>query len=153
VVAMKSVSVHVPRPVSESGVRLRENEVPHGPLNAVMVSPKERPHGSAFTGAAGMGRVSGCPESIRSMSQATPSGVFFHGVWQSLQPPIVTRYFPRAICFGSGLAGSLARAVRATREDTATTRRFMGGLLAGRRGGVFGSALDDGGRAAGRGLV
>src|SRR5687768_18009010 len=34
----------------------------------------------------------GWPDSMRDMSGAGPFGVIVHGVWQSLHPPIVTRY-------------------------------------------------------------
>ena len=39
---------------------------------------------------------SGCPDSIRAMSGSGPFGPIFSGVWQSLQPPMVTRYLPRS---------------------------------------------------------
>src|SRR5450755_4640130 len=40
---------------------------------------------------------------MRSMSGIGPIGVIFNGVWQSLQPPTITRYSPRLA--GSSLAG------------------------------------------------
>src|SRR5687768_26311 len=61
---------------------------------------------------------------MRDMSGAGPLGVIVHGVWQSLQPPIVTRYSPRAIiaarsASGDGAGASMAaRAVCALREST-----------------------------------
>src|SRR3954469_13221536 len=39
---------------------------------------------------------SGCPDSIRDMSGSGPLGPILSGVWQSLQPPTVTRYLPRS---------------------------------------------------------
>ena len=43
-----------------------------------------------------IGNESGCPESIRDMSGSGPLAPIFKGVWQSLQPPTVTRYLPRS---------------------------------------------------------
>jgi hypothetical protein len=58
---------------------------------------------------------------MRDMSGAGPCGVIVHGVWQSLHPPIVTRYSPRAImaarsASGEG-TGASARAVCVFRES------------------------------------
>src|SRR5215467_3910515 len=48
----------------------------------------------------GSGAPSGCPESMRDISG---TGMFssllkVHGVWQSLQPPILVKYSPRFTC-------------------------------------------------------
>ena len=46
------------------------------------------------------------------MSGSGPLSPIFHGVWQSLQPAIVTRYLPRATCGrigGDGGAGERER--------------------------------------------
>src|SRR4030095_15798869 len=43
-----------------------------------------------------MGRFWGCPDSMRVISGSGPFGPPLKGVWQSLQPPIVTRYLPRS---------------------------------------------------------
>jgi hypothetical protein len=61
----------------------------------------EENHGPGFKSGGGNLIVSGCPESIRDISGTGPLSVILSGVWQSLQPPKVTRYFPRAIRFGS----------------------------------------------------
>src|SRR5215216_5838231 len=55
-----------------------------------------------------------------------PSGCRIHGVWQSWQPPMVTRYLPRAICwalviFGCG-AGTGREAFAATITASDATR-------------------------------
>src|SRR6188768_156598 len=97
---MKTSGVHLPRPVSGSGVRLAVKLTPHGPLNAVLVAAVTVIHAplARFTG--GMTKSCGCPESMRVMSGSGPCAPIFHGVWQSLQPMILTRYEPRAT-FGS----------------------------------------------------
>src|SRR5512140_480878 len=62
---------------------------------------------------------------MRVMLGSGPFGPIFHGVWQSLQPPRVTRYLPRS----TGLAACCAddpwqlavMAAAATRPRTGTT--------------------------------
>ena len=69
---------------------------PHGPLQAVMVMLPAAIHGGASMTGAGIINPAGCPESIFVMSGAGPCGPNAHGVWQSLHPEVVTRYFPRS---------------------------------------------------------
>src|SRR4030095_4075069 len=94
---MHCFSVQSPRPVSLSGVRLAVKLTPHGPAHAVMVPAATIAHGPGGTaGAGGIFRSDGCPLSRREKSISGPLGPTFHGVWQSLQPPIPTRYSPRS---------------------------------------------------------
>lgn len=76
------------------------------------------PAGSA--GGGGIRTASGCPESIRSTSGSGPSGPFFNGVWQSLQPPIRARYAPRSI-IASTAAGGGVGVVAADGDGAATS--------------------------------
>src|SRR5215467_10717953 len=90
-------SVQMPSPVLSSGVRFAAKLTPQGPENAVPLAAIVISH--AADGAAAppaIGNDSGWPDSIRPMSGAGPFGPIFNGVWQSLQPPMVTRYPPRA---------------------------------------------------------
>jgi hypothetical protein len=50
-----------------------------------------------------IGKESGCPDRMREKSGSGPLGPIFSGVWQSLQPPTVTRYLPRStrVCWRS----------------------------------------------------
>src|SRR5512140_2958584 len=63
--------------------------------HAVSVTAPAAIHGISIFGG-GITRFSGCPESMRVISGSGPFGPIFRGVWQSLQPTIVTRYFPRS---------------------------------------------------------
>ena len=53
---------------------------------------------------------SGCPDSIRVISGSGPFSPIFQGVWQSLQPEVVTRYLPRASLSAVGSFVPWARA-------------------------------------------
>ena len=89
---MNVSAVHLPRPVSTSGVRLAVKLTPHGPANAVLVAAPLQVHGPDSFGGGGMTKSAGWPESARDMSGSGPLGPSFHGVWQSLQPMARTRY-------------------------------------------------------------
>src|SRR5882672_8779546 len=122
-VSLKFRTVHLPRPVSRSGVRLAVKLTPQGPDHAVFVAANAFCHGpSAIVGAGGITRVSGCPDNMRSMSGAGPVGVILSGVWQSLQPVTVTRYRPRA---WASLATAAAGGSPARAKDAATTRAIL----------------------------
>src|SRR4030095_122233 len=98
-------SVQMPSPVLSSGVRFAAKLTPHGPENAVPLAAIVISH--AADGAAVppvIGNDSGCPDSIRAMSGSGPFGPILSGVWQSLQPPIVTRYLPRSTWARAALA-------------------------------------------------
>ena len=69
------------------------------------------------------------------MSGPGPFGPIFSGVWQSLQPPMVTRYFPRATCFGSGLQGAAAEGGEGGEGGHGGEEALHGGSF---RGGVRG---------------
>src|SRR5262245_30551627 len=97
---MNVSAVHLPRPVSASGVRLAVKLVPQAPANAVLVTPPLHVHGPDGFGAGGMTRSAGWPESSRDMSGSGPLGPSFQGVWQSLQPMARTRYAPRWAAVG-----------------------------------------------------
>jgi hypothetical protein len=88
-------SVQLPRPVAWSGVRLRVNEMPHGPTHAVSsaLDIDTQPDGDSTpaAGAGGAGSSARCPESRRVSSSAGPLSVITFGVWQSWQAPSVTR--------------------------------------------------------------
>src|SRR5689334_11900934 len=105
---MNMSSVQIPMPVFLSGVRFIVYEMPHGPAHAVFVTPATMFHGALTGGGAGICSVSGWPESIRDMSGSGPFGPIFQGVWQSLHPPIVTRYWPRAIVAAFAACGPCA---------------------------------------------
>src|SRR5262245_21226015 len=110
-VSLNVCTVRLPRPVSLSGVRLAVKLTPHGPdheVNVAATFTSQGPGGSF--GAVGMTSASGCPDSMRDMSGSGPLGPIFNGVWQSLHPPTVTRYAPRAIFFLSAPFGDSARA-------------------------------------------
>src|SRR5688500_14211549 len=93
---MNISSVHLPRPVSGSGLRLAVKLTPHGPANAVLVAAATHAHGPGGSdGGGGMIISAGWPVSMRDMSGSGPFGPIFHGVWQSLQPMVLTRYSPR----------------------------------------------------------
>src|SRR5688572_5157554 len=108
IVSLKFFSVHFPRPVSGSGVRLAVKLTPHGPDHAVLVAEAETIHGPLGFGAGGSGKSAGCPESARVMSGCGPFGPTTHGVWQSWQPEVVTRYWPLAT-LSSACAGAAER--------------------------------------------
>ena len=85
-------SVQSPSPVSLSGVRFAVKLTPHGPAKAVLVAAPSHSHGpGGSAGGAGIFRSAGCPVSARVMSGSGPFGPIFSGVWQSLQPIVVTR--------------------------------------------------------------
>ena len=69
---------------------------PHGPDHAVFVAEADTIHGPLGFGAGGRLKSAGWPESARLMSGSGPLGPTFHGVWQSWQPEVVTRYLPLA---------------------------------------------------------
>src|SRR5262245_65936086 len=97
IVSLKLRNVHRPRPVSESGVRFAVKLTPHGPDHAVVVAVVVTSHGASGTRAAVFTTtLSGWPDSMRLKSGSGPFSPIFSGVWQSLQPAIVTRYLPRA---------------------------------------------------------
>src|SRR5579863_6848837 len=94
--------VHLPRPVALSGVRLGPTKTPRlGMPNPTSEPPRYRV-------------MSGLPKK-------------YPGVWQSLQPLVVTRYLPRAMaCLSAALARSgIARQTPASTaaEDRTTIRR------------------------------
>src|SRR5215472_664975 len=82
--------------------------MPHGPDQAVN-DPTTANHGpGASFGGGGKLAFAGWPDNKRERSGPGPFGPNFTGVWQSLQPAIVTRYFPwatRAV-LSCGLAAS-----------------------------------------------
>src|SRR5262245_8384015 len=123
---MNISSVHLPRPVSGSGVRLAVKLTPHGPANAVLVAALTDVHGpGGSTGGGGNTMSAGWPVSERVMSGSGPRGPSFHGVWQSLQPMVLTRCAPRsmrAAFDGSGSAGASDTA-RAAAPDSAVNVR------------------------------
>src|SRR5690242_13090920 len=81
--------------------------MPHGPANAVKGAAIDEFHGPEGFGGGGIFTASGWPDSIRVMSFSGPFGPIFHGVWQSLQPRMVTRYLPRSTGeFAAGALGS-----------------------------------------------
>src|SRR5688572_13831189 len=93
-------NVQMPVPVIRSGERFAAKLTPHGPENAVLVGAMATPQVSDFSCAGDViGICCGWPESGRLMSgPGLPSGWMIHGVWQSWQPPMVTRYLPRWTC-------------------------------------------------------
>src|SRR5215475_15317795 len=70
--------------------------MPHGPEKAVSVAAPAQSHGPRGATAGSAPICSGCPERNRDMSGSGPLGPILSGVWQSLQPIIVTRYLPRS---------------------------------------------------------
>src|SRR5687768_6442056 len=121
IVSLKLRALHLPSPVSGSGVRFAVKLTPHGPDHAVLVAAAETIHGPTGLGAGGSCRSAGCPGSARLMSGAGPFGVIAHGVWQSWQPEVVTRYLPLATL--SSWA-SAVDAIAASPSDSKMTR-FM----------------------------
>src|SRR4029450_7667490 len=115
IACMNVACVHLPRPVSASGVRFAVKLTPHAPDHAVFVCAPATTHGPGgnFAGCA-ITMLSGCPESMRLMSGSGPAGPTCHGVWQSLQALVVTKYLPRAILAASpsaARAGSVASVI------------------------------------------
>src|SRR6266850_4944908 len=87
--------VQLPRPVALSGVRLGAKLAPHPPTQAVRWLFVIAPHLSGAMSPAGTGvnfSLAGCPDRSRFVSRSAPT----FGVWQSLQPMIVTKYLPRS---------------------------------------------------------
>src|SRR5687767_8762928 len=127
---MKSRSLHLPRPVSASGVRFAVKLTPHGPDHAVFVPDETIIHGpSGSTGAGGILSDSGWPESMRVMSGSGPFGPILNGVWQSMHAEVDTRYLPRAtlvsITGGWDLSCASAAGARAQAASTAAMRVFV----------------------------
>src|SRR6185436_4730617 len=82
---------------------------PHGPSHAPRSLFTIVNHLSGAMSPAGTGAtllVEGLPDNSLSMSASGPLGPSFLGVWQSLQPPTVVRYFPRCtgVCAGASAA-------------------------------------------------
>src|SRR5688572_12813348 len=96
--------------------------MPHGPDHAVLVAAAATIHGPAGFGGGGSASPAGCPESMRVKSGSGPLGPSTHGVWQSLQPEVVTRYLPRA---SLSAAGSWASAGTAASRARLRAMRFM----------------------------
>src|SRR5512134_2967259 len=90
IVSRKLRSVHLPSPVSASGVRLAVKLTPHGPAHAVFVAAPLTIQGPSGFGGGGSVIDSGWPESARLMSGSGPFGPTTHGVWQSWQPDVFT---------------------------------------------------------------
>ena len=120
--------------------------MPHGPAKAVLVTDTAPTHGpGGSTGAGGISRPSGCPDSRRSTSGSGPCGPGFGGVWQSWQPPIRARYAPRSIMASTAAGGGVG--VAAPDGDGTATSSGTGldtvlpsaGLIS-----AFGSAARDG---------
>ena len=77
---MNISSVHLPRPVSGSGVRLAVKLMPHGPAKAVFVGDPAQAQPSGSFGAGGTLMSCGCPVRARVMSGSGPFGPIFQGV-------------------------------------------------------------------------
>src|SRR4051812_44988398 len=92
---MNMSSVHLPRPVSGSGVRFFAKLTPHGPANAVFVAEPCHTHRPDGGGGGGMITSCGCPVNARDKSGSGPRGPILNGVWQSLQPMVLTSCAPR----------------------------------------------------------
>ena len=91
---------HLFRPDAETRVLLRRQieRVAHAPGSAERgVRGESRPEiRFGRLSPSGNGPIcSGWPDRNRVMSGSGPCGPIFHGVWQSLQPMIFTRYSPR----------------------------------------------------------
>src|SRR6478672_2351546 len=102
--------------------------MPHGPANAVLVAAVAITHPSGSSAGGGTLKFSGWPESIRDMSGSGPCGPIFHGVWQSLQPMILTRYAPRVTRSADEVLvddALNAAAARAARTSTPNQTRFI----------------------------
>src|SRR4051812_8452219 len=111
---MNMSSVQMPVPVFWSGVRLAAKDTPQGPANAVpLAAAVIIQRSEAATGAEVTANALGWPESIRAMSGSGPLGPILSGVWQSLQPPTVTRYLPRS-AWRLPLAADVTHAAAAT---------------------------------------
>src|SRR5687768_12059987 len=123
IVSLKPFAVHLPRPVSRSGVRLAVKLTPHGPANAVLVAAIETSQGSGWRGAAGIFTSAGWPDSARVMSGSGPLAPSTHGVWQSWQPEVDTMYLPRAT--GSAAARGIITAPNMKTADIDSMRRFI----------------------------
>src|SRR5512140_547591 len=81
IVSTNVCAVHVPRPVSRSGVRFAVKLTPQGPAQAVMVAAATTSQGpSGRAGAGGITRAAGCPDRKRLSSGAGPLGPIFRGV-------------------------------------------------------------------------
>src|SRR3954469_14217831 len=122
IVSANCFAVQRPRPVSPSDVRLAVKLTPQGPAHAVFVAEttiSQGPAGSFGTG--GMTTVSGWPESMRLASGSGPFAPIFIGVWQSPQPPVVTRYSPRLTAAGDGSAASALEASTTPTSRAVTT--------------------------------
>src|SRR6185295_19858769 len=107
IIRMKVSSVHAPVPVTESGVRLMGKETPQGPTQVVRscVHIAHFPGATSALSIGGNGAPAGCPDKRRVVSSTGPMAVKILGEWQSLQPPIVTRYLPRTT--GSSFAAGV----------------------------------------------
>src|SRR5690349_9759655 len=110
--------------------------MPHGPAKAVLVAAVDTIHGPAGFGGGGNWSAAGWPESMRVMSGSGPLGPITHGVWQSLQPEVVTMYLPRATLSASGCC---ATAGSADISAMARAMRFM--AFSWGRGLVVGSSF------------
>src|SRR5689334_19706271 len=121
--------------------------MPHGPANAVFVAAPVHIHGPLLGGACGMTSCDGWPESMRVMSGSGPLGPIFSGVWQSLQPAMVTRYLPRSIFCALASCGACRAPVKTSSAATMTAReramRFMASsfVLRGDYGGAITARL------------
>src|SRR5688572_19186757 len=125
---MNISSVHLPRPVSGSGVRLAVKLTPHGPANAVLVAAPSHVHGpSGNAGGDGITTSCGWPVNARVMSCSGPRGPIFQGVWQSLQPIVFTRYSPRSMraAGDTDAAGVTARAIAPDSAVNVTTNAIV----------------------------
>src|SRR5215469_590292 len=91
--------VHLPSPVSLSGVRLGGTNTPFGIAKPTSEPPRTFP-------------ASGLPKKLP-------------GVWQSLQPAIVTRYLPRATCWSAATAGWMEVMNASTAAGTANRSMFF----------------------------
>src|SRR5437868_4147998 len=83
---------HAPSPAAESGVRFAEKLTPHGPEKAVNDTSIAPIHGGGMGFGPGTRMLAGCPESNFVVSCIGPCGPIAHGVWQSPQPVVFTRY-------------------------------------------------------------
>src|SRR5688572_57788 len=119
---MNVSAVHLPRPVSGSGVRFAVKLTPQGPAQAVIVFDATAPHGpsGARAGPPVIATSCGWPESMRVMSGSGPRGVIVHGVWQSLHTMIFTRYSPRATW---GLVAAARSVMAGAGDGTADSAR------------------------------
>src|SRR5688572_25482684 len=107
--------------------------MPQGPAQAVLVAVAAIIQGPTGLGGGGSFISSGCPESIRDMSgSGTPLAPIFHGVWQSLQPPMVTRYWPRAMSAALDGAGWRVACACASRDVMTRTDARIGSQSRGR---------------------